>query len=160
MDANGVSVDQEKVRVITGFQKEDLMDADGLTPSPKKVRSFVGMVMFHQHFIPGCSRMAKPLYALTAGQKRRIKGPHGRGAFQELTPHDGTPACEKAFEGLKSALLDCVVLAHPDFERPFVLSTDASMDGLGAVLSQVPAGEEKARPIGFASKSLSRSKVR
>ena len=46
VDANGVSVDQEKVRVITGFQKDDLMDADGLTPSPKKVRSFIGMVMF------------------------------------------------------------------------------------------------------------------
>lgn len=39
VDANGVSVDQEKVRVIASFQKEDLMDADGLTPSPQKVRS-------------------------------------------------------------------------------------------------------------------------
>ena len=163
VDANGVSVDQEKVRFITGFQKEDLMDADGLTPSPKKVRSFVGMVMFYQHFIPGCSQIAKPLYALTAGQKRRIKGPHGHGkagTFRELAPHDWTPACDKAFEGLKSALLNCVVLAHPDFRRPFVLSTDASMDGLGVVLSQVPAGEERARPIAFASKSLSHSQVR
>ena len=56
-------------------------------------------------------------------------------------------------------LLNCVVLAHPDFDRPFILSTDASLDGLGAVLSQVPAGEEKARPIAFASKSLSRSQA-
>ena len=56
-------------------------------------------------------------------------------------------------------LLNCVVLAHPDFDRPFILSTDASLDGLGAVLSQVPAGEEKARPIAIASKSLSRSQA-
>lgn len=48
-----------------------------------------------------------------------------------------------------------MVLAHPDFERPFLLSTDASTDGLGVVLSQVPAGEERARPTAFASKSLS-----
>lgn len=61
---------------------------------------------------------------------------------------------------MKKALLDCVVLAYPDFDRPFILSTDASMDGLGAVLSRVPAGEEKSRPIAFASKSLSRIQAR
>lgn len=53
-----------------------------------------------------------------------------------------------------------MVLTHPDFERPFLLSTDASIDGLGVVLSQVPAGEERARPIAFASKSLSHSQAK
>lgn len=61
---------------------------------------------------------------------------------------------------MKSALLDCAVLAHPDFDWPFILSTDASLDGLGAVLSQVPADEDKARPIAFASKTLSRSQAK
>ncbi|CAI5678545.1 unnamed protein product [Oreochromis niloticus] len=128
----------------------------------RKVRSFLGMVMFYQHFIPGCSHIAKPLFALTAGQKR-TKGCHGSrkpGTFRKLTREDWTPACEKAFEELKGALLSCAVLAHPDFERPFILSTDASMDGLGAVLSQVPAGEERARPIAFASKSLIHSQAK
>lgn len=60
--------------------------------------------------------------------------------FRELSPQDWTPACEEAFEGLKSALLNSVVVAHPDFDRPFVHFTDASLDGLGAVLSQVCAG--------------------
>ncbi len=50
-----------------------------------------------------------------------------------------------------------MVLAHPDFTRPLILVIDASLDGLGAVLSQVPAGEERARPIAFTSKTLSRS---
>ncbi len=49
---------------------------------------------------------------------------------------------------------------HPDFSRPFILSIDASLDGLGAVLSQIPLGEDKARPIAFASKTLSTSQRR
>ena len=162
VDSSGVSVDQEKVRVISCFSKEDLMKADGCTPSQKRVRSFLGMVLYYQHFIPGCSSIAKPLFALTAGQKRKGSGTGGTrraGTFRELTPQDWTPVCEKAFDDLKRVLLDCVVLAHPDFDRPFILSTDASLDGLGAVLSQVPAGEEKARPIAFASMSLSRSQA-
>lgn len=161
VEAGGVSVDQEKVRVISGFERKDLMKEDGCTPCQKKVRSFLGMVLFYQHFIPACSRIAKPLYALTAGQKRKVKSKgHGKaGTFRVLTPQDWTPACEKAFGDLKTALLNCVVLAHPDFEKPFILSTDASLDGLGAVLSQVPADGEIARPVAFASKTLSRSQA-
>lgn len=56
---------------------------------------------------------------------------------------------------LKSSLLNSVVLAHPNFDQPFMLSSDASLDGLGAVLSQVQQGDTIARPIAFASKSLS-----
>lgn len=162
VDNSGVSVDQEKVKVISAFRKEDLMKDDGCTPSQRKVKSFLGMVLYYQHFIPGCSSIAKPLYALTAGQKRKTKGSFGRrraGTFRELTSEDWTPACEAAFEGLKNSLLNSVVLSHPDFDRPFILSTDASLDGLGAVLSQVPAGEERARPVAFASKSLTRSQA-
>lgn len=53
-----------------------------------------------------------------------------------------------------------MVLAHPDFSQPFILSINASMDGLGAVLTQVPASEERARPVAFASKSLSCSQAK
>ncbi len=92
-----------------------------------------------------------------------MKGAGGRrraGTFRELTSQDWTPDCDVAFEELKRTLVDSVVLAHPDFERPFLLCTDASLDGLGAVLSQIPAGEDKARPIAFASKALSRSQAK
>lgn len=79
--------------------------------------------------------------------------------FRKLTPQDWTAACDKAFAELKTALVSCVALAHPDFEKPFILSTDASLDGLGAVLSQVQDGDDRARPVAFASKSLSRSQA-
>lgn len=58
---------------------------------------------------------------------------------------------------LKAALLSSVVLAHPNFSCPFVLSTGASLDGLGAVHCQVPERGSKARPITFVSKSLTRA---
>lgn len=54
----------------------------------------------------------------------------------------------------------CAVLAHPDFSKPFILSVDASLDGFGAVLLQLPTGEDKASPIAFACKALSRSQQR
>lgn len=88
------------------------------------------------------------------------KGERGSGMFRKLTANDWSPVCEEAFHKLKEMLLICAVLAHPDFSRPFILSVDASLDGLGAVLSQVPAGGDKAHPIAFASKTLSKSQQR
>ncbi|KAJ8406904.1 hypothetical protein AAFF_G00291800 [Aldrovandia affinis] len=120
VDASGVSVDQEKVAVISGFRKEDLMDADGCTPSQQKVRSFLGMVLYYQHFIPGCSTIAKPLFALTGGQKRKLKGSGGNrraGTFRTLTPQDWDPACDRAFEDLGSALLHCRRLLSEPYSR-------------------------------------------
>lgn len=162
VDSSGVSVDQEKIRVISAFNKEDLMESDGCTPSQRRVRSFLGMVLYYQHFIPGCSSIAKPLFSLTAGPRRKGRASKSRGrggTFRELAPQDWTPACDSAFSALKKALINCVVLAHPNFDKPFLLSIDASLDGLGAVLSQVQDGEVKARPVAFASKSLSRSQA-
>ena len=46
------------------------------------------------------------------------------------------------------------MLAFPDFKVPFILTTDASCIGLGAVLSQVQEGIE--RPISFASRQLNK----
>ena len=58
-----------------------------------------------------------------------------------------------AFEELKALLTSSPILAYPDFKKPFVLETDASIAGLGAVLSQAQ-GDGSARPIAYASRSL------
>lgn len=86
VEVGGVSVDQEKMRIISGFEKRDFMKEGGCTPWQRKVRPFLGMVLFYRHFIPACSRIAKPLYVLTAGQKRKVKGSgHGKsGTFHVL----------------------------------------------------------------------------
>lgn len=93
---------------------------------------------------------------LSLPQKRRgkVRSHSNAGSYRRLKPSDWTGECDEALCKLKESLLNCVVLSHPDFSRPLILSIDASLDGLGAVLSQIPAGEEKARPIAFASKTL------
>ncbi len=158
IDRDGVSVDPAKVEVISKLSKFDLMEDDRCTPSVQRIKSVLGMILYYQHFIPGCSSLAKPLFALTAGQRRKrgIKGDIKAGTYRKLKPTDWMKECDHAFS-LKESLLQSVVLAHPDFTRPLILAIDASLDGLGAVLSQVPAGEERARPIAFTSKTLSRS---
>ncbi|KAL4007957.1 hypothetical protein ACER0C_001809 [Sarotherodon galilaeus] len=153
----GVSTDPDKVKAITAISEGDLMMEDGVTPSQKRIKSFLGMVMYYQHFIQDCSKIARPLFTLTAAPKGKKVNARGAASFRRLSPSDWRKEHVDSFEHLKAALLGSVVLAHPDFNKPFILSTDASQDGLGAVLSQVQEGESKARPVAFASKALTRA---
>ena len=123
IDGSGVAVDPTKVEVISKMSKADLMEDDGCTPSVRRIRSFLGMIFYYQHYIPNCSSIAKPLFALTAGQKRKgkakVKG--NSGTYRKLKPDDWTSECYIALVSLKENLLNCVVLAHPDFSRPLIL---------------------------------------
>jgi hypothetical protein len=158
IDETGVSTDPSKTEAIVKMTSADLMEADGVTPSPKRFRSYLGMINYYQHFVPNFSANAKPLFSLLLGQKRTGKVKQigkQRPQSRKLSAVDWTPEIEQAFQNLRLSLVENVVLAHPDFDRPFMLSTDASLDGIGAVLSQINEGES--RPIAFASKSLSQS---
>ena len=64
-----------------------------------------------------------------------------------------TTKCENNFIQLKNTLHQAGQLAHPDFSRPFLLQTDASNHGLGAVLQQTDATRAE-RPIAYISRSL------
>lgn len=161
VSADGIRSDPDKVVAITSLTESDLMEPGTNVPSQRRIRAFLGMVVFYQQFIESCSSIAKPLFRLTSGSK----GPRGSGkrrkqVQRKLCAEDWTDECRQAFQLLKQALLDQVPLAHPDFNEPFLLSVDASCNGLGAVLSQIPAGGATARPIAFASKSLSYAQSR
>jgi len=56
------------------------------------------------------------------------------------TKFDWPEAQENAFQHLKSKLMKQPILLYPDFSKEFVLTTDASNQGLGAVLSQDRSG--------------------
>ena len=62
--------------------------------------------------------------------------------------------CQRAFESLKAAVTQSPVLAYPNFQVDFVLETDASVKGLGALLSQ-QQNDDVLHPVAFASRSLS-----
>ncbi|KAL1259008.1 hypothetical protein QQF64_009585 [Cirrhinus molitorella] len=72
--------------------------------------------------------------------------------------HVEDSAAEEAFQQVKTALTSEPVLRAPDFNCPFLLQTDASDTGLGAVLSQVQDGKE--HPVIFISRKLTPAETR
>ena len=94
-----------------------------------KVKSFMGLVGHYRCFIKGFAKIAAPLYDLTSGDNKDKKSEH-----VDLFPE----ACE-TFDHLKAACLQAPIMSFPDFNKPFLLETDTSGRGLGAVLSQKQA---------------------
>jgi len=62
--------------------------------------------------------------------------------------------CENSFTTLKELLTSAPILSYPDSKGQFIVDTDASNFGMGAVLSQIQGGEEHV--IAYASKTLTR----
>ena len=109
----------------------------------KQLPQFLGFVGYYRKFVPKFSLVARPLYELVglAANKTKEK-------FRSLW----TEECDHAFQELKGKLVTPPVLGFADFDLPFILETDASLQGLGAVLSQEQDGERKV--LAYASRSL------
>ena len=72
--------------------------------------------------------------------------------LKDKAPFDWQDPQQRAFTTLIDALVEEAVLLHPHFDEPFIVDTDASGRGLGAVCSQVRNGVE--HPLAFASRCL------
>ena len=114
-----------------------------------KVKSFVGLVGHYRCFIKGFAKIAAPLYDLTSGDNKDKKSEHV----------DLSPKAREAFNRLKAACLQAPILAFPDFNKPFLLETDASRRGLGAVLSQKQA-DGRYHLIAYASHVMNETEQR
>ena len=90
-----------------------------------EIRAFLGLVGHYRHFIKGFARIAQPFNEHLAGE----------GASQKLEQVSLSEEALKAFEELKQACMQSPVLAFTDYTKGFLLETDASKEGLGAVLS-------------------------
>ena len=109
--------------------------------SVKELKTFCG-ISYYRRFIPNCSRIAFPLHKLL---KKDVK-------------FEWKPEQEYAFQHLKAKRTRQPILHFPDFSKEFVLTTDASNTGMGAVLSQGPL--EKDLPVAYASRSLNKAEIK
>ena len=133
-----------------------VISSDGISPDPsktqkvrdypvptdvKKVRQFLGLASYYCRFIPDFAKIAKPLHSLT--KKGEV--------FQWYVK------CQEAFGMLKQKLISASVLSYPKFgpEEEFIVETDASVLGIGAVLAQKQQ-DGYVHPVAYASRTLNR----
>ena len=108
-----------------------------------QVCMFCGLAGHYRRFINGFTNIARPLYDVL-------------GKEVKMGPVDLPPEAWEAMIILKGKVQSVPILVFPDFDKPFLLETDASKEGLGAVLSQKQS-DGQYHPITFGSCSLTLS---
>ena len=130
LSKDGISPNPEKVQKVKDWP---------VPSNAKEVHSFLGLASYYHQFILQFVKWANPLHDLihpvTMKKKThaRIKLPPLQ---QNLLPFQWTSDHQGAFEKLKLALTTAPVLAYLNYSKSFLLEMDASLKGLGTVLSQ------------------------
>ena len=87
----------------------------------KELRSFLGMCNYYRNYVKDYAKIAAPLYML----------------LREGVEYEWSDECESAYAVLVDKLCTEPILRQPDMSRPFILHTDASMEAVGAALTQM-----------------------
>ena len=119
----GVSTNLAKIEAIQNW------------PSPRNVREvhiFLGLTGWYKIFNPSYAQIASPITITLKKAKEFV----------------WTPSVEDAFQILKEILSRAPILALPKFSKPFMVTTNASGQAIGRVLSQ------EGKPIAFESRKL------
>ncbi|KAL5736375.1 hypothetical protein ACOSP7_030951 [Xanthoceras sorbifolium] len=104
-------MDEAKIKAICEW--------DPPTKVPE-LRSFLGLMNYYRRFIKGYSARAAPLTDLLKKNKA----------------WEWSKECQEAFEGLKKAVMEELVLSLPDHSKLYKVQTDASDFAIGGVLMQ------------------------
>ncbi|CAB0039435.1 unnamed protein product [Trichogramma brassicae] len=105
----------------------------------KQLRRFLGMASWYRKFLENFATIADPLNKLLKKNTKYIWGEEQQAAFERI----------------KALIASAPMLSRPSFEHEFVVQTDASDSGLGAILTQNIDGEEKV--LCFASRTLNKA---
>ena len=128
VSAEGIRVNPEKTKALATY------------PAPKNVkqlRTVLGSFNYFRKFIKNYAARVAPLTALLKEDKNFV----------------WTNACQVAFDDLKTALTTSPILAYPNFNETFTLSTDASLEAIGFMLEQ-PDRNGQMRPIAYGGRAL------
>jgi len=102
-------------------------------------RSFLGLTGYHKRFIPNFASIAAPLTS-----------PTRKSVLESVSC--GVEGCW-SFSKLKDILLSFAVVRSPDLDIAYILQTDASAVGVGAILGQQDADRFN-YPVTFFSRKL------
>ena len=139
-------------------KKTDAVHSWPVPKNGKEVRQFLGFAGYYRRFVKDYARLARPLNDLLVGQptKKTTKTKGKPQKPKKPPPFVWGEDQQKAFEILKSCLTNPPELGYADYTKPFLLHTDASLYGLGAVLYQSQGDVD--RVIAYVSRSLRKSK--
>lgn len=116
----GIQVDQEKVQVLETWP---------VPKCPRDVRQVLGFMSYYRRFVPQFAQIARPLHELIGKSHKALES-------SRALSFEWSKQCQEAFDTLRQALMSPPVLAFPDFSLPFTVTTDGSLRGLGAILTQ------------------------
>ena len=142
MSAEGIATNPDTVRAVVEFPVPRTL---------KHVRSFLGLCSYYRKYVKNFSALARPLHALCPLVHAKFPHDKKKGERQALG-NLWTEECQEAFISLKHSLTSAPVLGFADYTQDFIVETDASLTGLGAVLSQIQDGQT--RVIAYASRTL------
>lgn len=159
VSGEGVKIDPQDLAAVMALKEKEPRTVGD-------VKSLLGFLGYYRSFIQDFSRLAKPLFELlqkctetdgshTKNRTNKIKGGAqkvDKGQLPSRTPITWRAQHRDVVAKLVDMLTNPPILAYPNFNLPFILHTDASNEGLGAVLYQ--RQDNKLRVIGYGSRTL------
>ena len=150
--AKGISANPDKVEKVKTWP---------VPKNIKEVQSFLGLASYYRRFIDKFAEKARCLHELvgpTSNKHRKARAKREENNPTTVTQteqkiFEWTTKNQEVFDALKEALSTAPVLGYPDFSREFILEIDASLNGLGTILSQ-QGKDRQIRVIAYVSCSL------
>ena len=150
ISSNGYRMDPKATKAVQklkGVQSQSVGEA-------RRIMGFLGA---YRRSIENFSKIARPLYELLNGDKNRERNLNKsrKGANNQVPSRSSIQWNDEHTNALKlliEGIISPPIMAYPLYTDPFIVHTDASRDGLGAVLHQIQAGH--LRVIAYASRTL------